>query len=158
MLKLLILDVDGVMNDGCKIYDNNHATVYKRFNDKDFTAIEEFNKQGIKVCFLSSDSWNIGMANIRNIPFHNSRAEDGSICKSRFIPIFENKYNVTNKEMGYVGDDYYDLDIINSLNQFGYTACPKDSPVKVKKAVNHVLDVNGGCGVVMNFYERLLEI
>lgn len=158
MLRLLILDIDGVMNDGCKIYNSNHNTIYKRFNDKDFTAIEEFNKQGIKVCFLSSDSWNVGMATKRNISFYNSRSEDGTICKSRFIPILEGIYNVTREEMGYIGDDYYDLDIINALRYYGYTACPSDSPNKVKKSVNQILDAKGGCGVVMNFYERIFNI
>ena len=40
MIELLILDVDGVLTDGNKIYDINHNPVYKKFNDRDFTAIK----------------------------------------------------------------------------------------------------------------------
>ena len=32
MIKLLILDVDGVLKDGNKIYDINHTSVYKKFD------------------------------------------------------------------------------------------------------------------------------
>ncbi len=76
MIKLLILDVDGVLTDGNKIYDINHTTVYKKFNDRDFTAIKRFKAGGINVIFVSGDNFNEGMAKKRNIDFYCSRGSD----------------------------------------------------------------------------------
>ena len=57
-LKLVILDIDGVMTDGKKFYDKNGDVLCKQYNDKDFTAIKRFMATGIDVCFLSGDNWN----------------------------------------------------------------------------------------------------
>ena len=46
-IKLLILDVDGVLTDGTKVYDENHTPLYKRFRCKDFTAIKRFVAAGV---------------------------------------------------------------------------------------------------------------
>ena len=42
MIKLVILDVDGVMTDGKKYYDRDGKVVIKNFCDKDWTAIKRF--------------------------------------------------------------------------------------------------------------------
>jgi len=40
MIELLILDVDGVLTDGTKVYDIDHNVLSKRYMCKDFTAIK----------------------------------------------------------------------------------------------------------------------
>jgi len=55
-IKLLILDVDGVLTDGTKVYTQKHEPVYKRFRCKDFTAIKRFVAAGVKVIMLSGDN------------------------------------------------------------------------------------------------------
>ena len=54
-LKLLILDIDGILTDGTKVYDVEHKPIYKRFMCKDFTAIKRFSAAGIKVIMISGD-------------------------------------------------------------------------------------------------------
>ena len=57
MIKLLILDVDGVLTDGKKYYDNTGLAKYKTFCDKDFSAIKKFKSAGVEVIFLSGETW-----------------------------------------------------------------------------------------------------
>jgi Low specificity phosphatase (HAD superfamily) len=38
----------------------------------------------------------------------------------------------------------------------GYSACPKDSHIKIKKISDLVLDTNGGNGVIRELYDLLL--
>ena len=96
MIKLLILDVDGVLNDGKKYYDLNGSIFAKQFSDKDFTAIKRFKASGVNVCFLSGDNKiNESIAKNRNIDFYYSRGE-GCLSKEEHIPVFEKKYNRTN--------------------------------------------------------------
>ena len=88
-IKLLILDVDGVLTDGTKIYNENHSPIYKKFRCKDFTAIKRFVAAGIKVVMLSGDNWNKEMAQQRNIPFYCTRGKDLSLDKSVHLSSLE---------------------------------------------------------------------
>ena len=74
MINLVILDIDGVMTDGTKVYDESHNVIYKKYCDRDFTAIKRLKDCGVSVCFLSGDKRiNEGMAASRNIDFYYSR-------------------------------------------------------------------------------------
>ena len=115
-IKLLILDVDGVLTDGTKVYDDNHNVLSKRYMCKDFTAIKRFMASGINVVFISGDMFNKTMATKRNIDFYCSRGDDLSLDKSPFLKKFEDIYKVSIQNMAFVGDYYFDLAIIKKLN------------------------------------------
>ena len=84
MIKLLILDVDGVLTDGRKTYNDNGLGCYKVFCYKDFTAIKRLKSSGVRVCFLSGDeNVNRAVANNRDIDFYFSRGK----CKTEFLSI-----------------------------------------------------------------------
>ena len=149
---LLILDVDGVLTDGTKVYDSEHNVLSKRYMCKDFTAIKRFIAAGVNVVFLSGDIFNKTMAEKRNIDFYCSRGEDLSLDKSRFISQFEQKYSTPVDAMIFVGDDYFDLSIIKSLK---YAYCPSDAPRSVKRECTAVLKSKGGEGVVVELYDLM---
>jgi 3-deoxy-D-manno-octulosonate 8-phosphate phosphatase KdsC-like HAD superfamily phosphatase len=75
MIKLIILDVDGIMTDGKKYYGQDGSVYLKSFCDKDWTSIKRFKSLGINVIFLSGDE-NINklVADNRNIDFYLSRS------------------------------------------------------------------------------------
>ena len=153
MIKLLILDVDGVLTDGNKIYDVEHNAVYKKFNDRDFTAIKRFTAAGVKVVFISGDNFNRNMAEKRNVDFYCSRNEDLSLDKSRYLKEFEKSYKISIENMAFVGDDYFDLSIIKGVN---YSFCPSNSPEIVKNNCSHVLKGKSGNGIIVELYELLV--
>jgi 3-deoxy-D-manno-octulosonate 8-phosphate phosphatase (KDO 8-P phosphatase) len=153
MIKLLILDVDGVLTDGTKVYDEKHNVLSKRYMCKDFTAIKRFIAGGVKVVFVSGDIFNETMANKRNIDFYCSRGSDLSLDKSPFLKKFEKKYKISIENMAFVGDDYFDLSIIKKIN---YSYCPSDSPQIVKDNCTHTLTSIGGNGVVVELYDLLV--
>jgi len=82
MIKLLILDVDGVMTDGKKYYDRDGTVRYKTFCDKDWTAIKRFRALGINVMFLTGDGYNVQIANNRNIDVIVTRNKE----KADYLP------------------------------------------------------------------------
>lgn len=149
-IKLLVLDVDGVLTSGRKPYNSIGEVNYKEFNDKDFTAIKRFVEAGIPVVWLSGDkNINEVMAANRNIPFYYAK-KDGRLSKKEFVPIFCNAYGCKESEICYVGDDYFDLDIIKELE---VTYCPSNAVVEVKSNCL-MLDTEGGCGVVAELFYR----
>ena len=87
-IELLILDVDGVLTDGTKVYDIDHNVLSKRYMCKDFTAIKRFIAAGVKVVMLSGDNFNRYMAEKRNIDFYCSRNKDLSLDKARYLEVF----------------------------------------------------------------------
>ncbi len=150
MFRLLILDVDGVLTDGTKEYDSNHNVLSKKFLCKDFTAIKRFIAAGIQVVMISGDEWNRSMAEKRNIDFYCSRGTDLSLDKSRYLEMFAEKYNVDIKDMAFVGDDYFDLSMFESLE---FTVCPSDAPQTIKQKAKHVCERAGGQGVLVELYD-----
>ena len=152
MIDMLVLDVDGVLTDGTKVYDSDHNVLSKKFFCKDFTAIKRFIAAGVKVIMISGDNFNSTMANKRNIDFYCSRGTDLSLDKSRFLDMFEEKYGVKKEKMAFVGDDYFDLSIIKSLK---YAYCPSDAPRSVKRECTAVLKSKGGEGVVVELYDLM---
>jgi YrbI family 3-deoxy-D-manno-octulosonate 8-phosphate phosphatase len=145
---LLILDVDGVLTDGTKIYDHEHRVAFKTFNDKDFTAIKRFQTQGVSVVLLSGDkSVNEGMATLRQIPFYFSKLPNGNIDKSVFLETLKEKYSA--RTVAYVGDDYYDQTIIDKVD---YAFCPSDAISDIQKKCT-VLTKEGGKGVIAELFD-----
>ena len=49
-IKLILIDVDGIMTDGTKIYNEDHEVIYKKFCDLDFTAIRRLMASDVNVC------------------------------------------------------------------------------------------------------------
>jgi 3-deoxy-D-manno-octulosonate 8-phosphate phosphatase KdsC-like HAD superfamily phosphatase len=57
-VKVALVDIDGVLTDGTKVYNEKHEVISKRFLCKDFTAIKRMVASGIKVIMLSGDNFN----------------------------------------------------------------------------------------------------
>jgi len=146
MIKLVILDVDGVMTDGKKYYGIDGMPFAKTFADKDWTSIKRFKALGIPVIFLTGDAnINEEIGKNRNIPTYLSRGKE----KADFIPEFEKIYNCTADDMLYVGDDLFDLGIMRKV---GYAFSTKDAPLMVKDECI-TLPKNGGDNIILSLFE-----
>ena len=152
-IELLILDIDGVLTDGTKVYTQDHQPVYKRFRCKDFTAIKRFIAAGVQVIMLSGDNWNSEMARQRNIPFYCTRGSDLGLDKSVYLAHLESTYNVKKENMAFVGDDYFDLSMFMTLF---WTFAPSDSPRIIRQNCLYLLKSKGGQGVVQELYDFLV--
>lgn len=150
-MKLIILDIDGVMTDGKKMYDSNGNVISKKYNDKDFTAIKRFIAQGINVCFLSGDNWNKTMADNRNIKFYSGRSNDGNMSKIQILKKILLDYQIQAEETIYVGDDIFDIEVFENVKE-GF--CPQDSPYHVKNKCT-IINKNGGDGVIAELFDIL---
>tara|TARA_R110000803_G_scaffold151403_1_gene216539 strand:- start:2977 stop:3501 length:525 start_codon:yes stop_codon:yes gene_type:complete len=153
MIELLILDVDGVLTDGKKYYDNTGTAKYKTFCDKDFSAIKKFKASNCKVIFLSGDrNINESIARNRSVDFFYASGK----CKSTFLDLFKNKYNVSLENMAYIGDDIFDLEIMKKVK---YSFCPLDAVRDIKSYCGELntLNVNGGDNCIDKFYDLCVD-
>jgi 3-deoxy-D-manno-octulosonate 8-phosphate phosphatase (KDO 8-P phosphatase) len=152
-LKLLVLDVDGVLTNGTKLYDGVGKVIGKSFCDHDFTAIKKFQADGVSVCWLSADkNVNEPIARDRGITFWYSRAEDGTIDKAKWLFALLDHYKATLPETAYVGDDLFDIPVMRILLEGkGKAYCPKNAVPQVLSFAT-VLRKNGGEGAIMDLY------
>lgn len=154
MIKLLILDVDGVLTDGKKYYNNNGTVISKTFCDKDWTAIKRFQAIDIKVHFITGDAFNEQILKNRNLPVIVCRSNSTHVDKSEYLEVLCNEYNCTPKDVCFVGDDLFDIKLMKSV---AYPYCVDDSPAMVKK-VAKALPCNGGNNAIAVLYDVLEKI
>jgi len=153
MIKLVILDIDGVLTDGKKYYGVDGIPFAKTYCDKDFTAIKRLKGSGVNVCFLSGDERvNKAMAENRKIDFFSARGKD----KVDFLPLLSTMYNAKPEEMMYIGDDLFDYSIMEAV---GHPYCPSDAVRKIKNlcGIEGILNNKGGDNVIAELFEVLLD-
>lgn len=148
-IKLLILDIDGVMTDG-GMYYTEKGDQFKKFNAKDGMAIMALRKKGFPVGIISS-----GFAGeaIRK------RAEvlDIQLCyigRDPKLGILQNwctDLGITLKEVAIIGDDINDMEV---MQQVGFSACPSDAVHIIKKQVDLILTKKGGNACVREFIDN----
>ena len=151
MIKLVILDVDGVMTDGTKYYDRDGKVVLKLFCDKDWTTIKRFRAIGISVVFITGDPYNEIILKNRNLPVVVNRGEGFHKDKVNYLTEVLDDYNCLAEEVLYLGDDLFDVNIMKSV---GHPYCLLDSPIIVKQNAN-TLYCKAGENVIMQLFDKL---
>jgi len=149
-IKLLVIDVDGVMTDG-GMYVSESGDEMKKFNTKDGMGIIHLTKSNFQVAIISSGFKGEAVkrrAEILGIQHcsvsRNPKMETlKSICKD---------LNIELNNVAIIGDDVNDLEIIKNV---GFSACPADAVNAVKSNVDVILNKKGGEGCVrelIDFY------
>lgn len=152
-IKMLVLDVDGVLTDGGMYFTENGDEI-KKFNTKDGRGIMSAGKAGIEVCFLSSGVQEKAIA---------ARAERlgvktwyvGLRKKTEVLGEWMAERGLDFGSVAYIGDDMNDLAILQNA---GLSACPSDAVQKVRDAVQVILNTKGGEGCVRELVEDYLGI
>lgn len=150
-IKLLILDVDGVMTDGGMYYTESGDQL-KKYNTKDGMAILKIQEKGIQCGIISSaftDKMVLNRAEVLRI----KHVYVGREPKLGVLEKWCKELNINMNEVAMIGDDINDLELIKKV---GFSACPKDAVQEVKKEATIVLSNNGGRGVVREFIDNIL--
>lgn len=149
-IRLLVLDVDGVMTDGGLYYDAN-GLVMKRFHVLDGIGIRLAKTAGIEVAVLS------GM----DVPCVVRRLEvlgvteyhGGADNKCTILDGMRKRMCLEWQEIAYLGDDWVDL---APMSRVGLPAAVANAMPDVKKLAKFVTQKEGGCGAVREFVDFLL--
>lgn len=148
-IKLLILDVDGVMTDGGMYYTENGDQI-KKFNAKDGMAIRHLTVNNFAVGILSSGFSGDAIRKRAEI-LEIQRCYVGREPKLTILQQWCNELEITMKQVAMIGDDINDLPIMEHI---GFSACPADAVNKVKKQSDLILTRKGGEGCVREFIDN----
>lgn len=151
MIKLLVLDVDGVMTDGGIIYDENgHET--KRFDVKDGLGIKLAQKAGIEIAIISGRK--SAVTELRSDELGIKRVYTGIKDKLECYTGLVQELGLSDENAAFIGDDVNDLALIKRV---GFSATVADSFDYMKENAVYVCSRAGGKGAVREFIEEILK-
>ena len=142
MIKMIILDIDGVITDGT-ILLNEDGYEQKKINLKDIDAIFELKSRGFKIAAITGEQTNI--VNYFENRFPWDYFFKGKKNKLEIIHEIENVAGINKDEICYIGDGKYDVEPIGYV---GLGICPSDAVDRAKNASDIVLNNKGGHGCV----------
>jgi 3-deoxy-D-manno-octulosonate 8-phosphate phosphatase (KDO 8-P phosphatase) len=150
-IKLLILDVDGVMTDG-KIILDNEGNEFKAFNVRDGHGVKMLVREGFKIAIVTGRESRVVQR--RALELGISDVFQRCLRKLQTYEILKDKYILTDKEIAFIGDDIVDLPI---LIRVGLSVAVSDSVDEVKERVDFITKNPGGAGAVREVCEILLK-
>lgn len=150
-VKLLILDVDGVMTDGRIIYDDDGREI-KIFDVKDGHGIKLLMRAGIDVAIITARESKVVLHRAKNLGIETvyQKAMDKVAA---FEDILKKKQLLSN-EAAYMGDELVDMPL---LRKVGFAVAVKDAVKDVKNYVDYATLKSGGCGAVREVCELILK-
>lgn len=151
-LRILLLDVDGVLTDGGIILIGPDLEA-KRFNVQD----------GMGIAMLRSAGIMVGIVTSRTSDVVRRRAEElgieelfqGVQRKPEVLDILREKYGIEPSQAAFVGDDIQDIPI---LRRVGIAVAVQNAAAEVKESTVYVTRASGGHGAVREVAEWLLEL
>lgn len=150
-IKLLVIDVDGVMTDGGMYFGEDGAEM-KKFNTKDGMAIIHLTKSNFQVAIISSGfkgeavHRRADMLGIQNCTVNREPK------KERLLSLCE-KLGLNLENVAMIGDDVNDLEVMKMI---GVTVCPSNAVNEVKKVAMITLRTKGGDGCIREFIDHYL--
>ena len=148
-IKLLGLDVDGVLTDGSISY-NDLGQEIKTFNAKDGQGIAMLTKLGINVVIITARTSTIVQKRATDLGIQY--VYQGVMNKLEKLEELRKALNLTYEEIAYMGDDLPDIPI---LQQVGIKACPNDAVTEVKQICNFKSTKDGGRGAVRELTDQI---
>ncbi len=154
-LRLILLDVDGVMTDGGILYegtDQGAVSEIKRFDIQDGMGVTLAVRAGLQVGVLTGRTSPMVDRRARELKmtvikqgFHDKRTGwEEILAETGFAPA----------QIAYIGDDVQDLPV---LWRAGISAAPANAVAEVRDAVDYVCRAAGGHGAVREWIDLLLE-
>jgi len=150
-IKFLILDVDGVLTDGKIIYDSEGKEM-KFFNVLDGLGIVLLKRAGIKTAIITAKTSKVVMRRSKDMQvftvYQNVAKKDEAYKK------ILKKFNLTNEQVCFVGDELIDLPV---LTMVGFSVAVANAVPEVKEVADYITKRSGGEGAVREVVELILK-
>lgn len=150
-IKLLILDVDGVMTDGRIILDNEGNEI-KAFHVRDGHGIKMARMAGIKVAIITGRKSRV--VERRALELGIKDVYQKAMNKADTYEKMIKKYDLKDEEVAFIGDDINDLTL---LRKVGFSIAVADADAHVRNIVDYVTEISGGRGAVRETIDIILK-
>lgn len=150
-IKVLVMDIDGVLTDGRIIIDDRGGEI-KNFNVQDGFGIVLLRKAGIKTAIITARHANPVEYRAKDLKI-NKVYQDAS-PKMEYYKRMLKELEVTDEEVCFIGDDLPDLAVLRNV---GLSVGVPNAVEEVKKEVDYITHKAGGHGAVREVIELILK-
>lgn len=150
-VKLVILDVDGVMTDGRIVIDDN-GLEQRNFDIKDGLGVVALQMTGVEVAIITSKK--SGSVRHRAEELKIKRFHEGIRKKTEPYEQMLAEMGIGDAQVAYVGDDLVDLTL---MKRVGLPIAVADAVDEVREAAAYVTRARGGRGAVREAAEMILK-
>jgi len=151
-IKLLILDVDGVLTNN-SVYIESDGNEYKQFDIQDGFGIHLLQQNAkIKVALISGRYSK--STEFRAKELEIEMVYNGHTDKAKVLEEIKLKTALDYSEMAYMGDDFADMPV---LRKTGVSIAVKNARPEVKKVCDYVTKNSGGKGAVREVIDLILK-
>ncbi|UCD30698.1 MAG: HAD-IIIA family hydrolase [Planctomycetota bacterium] len=150
-IRLLVLDVDGVLTDGTILIDEA-GRQYRRFHIQDGLGVSMWRAIGHEVAILTSKQSESVTARAKMLGIE--LVEQGKEDKLPGLQRLLTAVKVTPEQTAYVGDDLLDA---AAMRQVGYPIAVANAADEIKKIARYITVRIGGQGAVRETVEHLLK-
>ena len=150
-LKLLMLDVDGVLTDG-KLFFDNEGNEYKSFHARDGHGIKLLQQTGVAVAVISGRKSVTVERRMKQLGIELVyQGYENKILA--FEEILE-KIAISPEQVAHVGDDLLDLPL---MKRVGLSIAVRDANFAVKQYADWCTTLAGGCGAVREVCDLIMQ-
>lgn len=150
-IKLLLLDVDGVLTDGSLIY-SHEGKESKAFNTQDGFGLRMLQDAGVAVGIITARSSEALERRSRDLKI--AHLYQGAGNKLEAYKEIIKKTGLKPFEIAYMGDDWLDLVL---LKRVGLAIAPANAVLEVRDMVHYTTEQAGGHGAVRELCDIILE-
>ena len=151
-IKVLALDVDGVLTDGTLTFDPATNEELKSFHVHDGLGISKWKSAGNEVVIISGRSAEV--VTLRAIELGITHVYQGSTDKIADLHRALSDIGAKPDQTAFIGDDLGDIPIMQHV---AYSIAVADAVEEVKEVADWVSSQNGGHGAVRDAIEHLMK-
>ena len=151
-IKMVITDFDGIVTDNC-VYIDAKGEASRKLNFKDIMAFSLLKKNGYKIGIISGEA--NSAIKLLDEKFQLDEVHQGIRNKLEVIEKIIEKYNLSDEDFLYIGDDVNDVE---ALKRAKYAITVPNAVSKVRDLEGiQITSVNGGEGAFREVVDCLLD-
>lgn len=149
-IRMLVLDVDGVLTDG-RLYMDHAGNEMKAFNSRDGLGMKALQRCGIEVAVISGRKSKVVAHRMAQLDIkHIYQGREDKL--NAFLHLLE-VTGLDAQQICFAGDDWIDLPV---LMRVGLAVSVADAEDRVKQQVHWITKRNGGDGAVREICNLIL--
>lgn len=150
-IKLLILDIDGILTDGRIIYDNR-GNELKFFDVQDGFGIVLLKRVGIETVIMTAKKSKVVSRRAKD--FNVKHIYQNCFDKLKVFEDILRKFSLSPDEICFMGDDLIDIPV---LKRVGFAVSVPNAVYETKKVVHYVTKRHGGRGAVREVCDLIIK-
>jgi 3-deoxy-D-manno-octulosonate 8-phosphate phosphatase (KDO 8-P phosphatase) len=150
-IRILLLDVDGVLTDGSLIFSHD-GQESKVFNTQDGFGLRLLREAGVELGVITARSSEAVARRCANLKIRH--VHQGVESKLTAYQEILKQSGCKPFEVAYMGDDWMDLVL---LSRVGLSVAPANAVAEVRAAAHYTTEKSGGHGAVRELCDLILE-